>query len=153
MLAYCFVIDEEKGLVQLGAGCPDEYYIEIGMKKHKVKQSDINSQWYLYDKCPMKTKEQKEKEEKERVANLTCTKRVFVLMLQELGIDYFEQLLPVIQADKSALLEWELCVELLRKNPLLDAFASKFGLTHEKLDNLFKYANGEITLSEFKAGA
>lgn len=153
MLAYCFVIDEEKGLVQLGADCPDEYYIEIGMKKHKVKQSDINSQWYLYDKCPMKTKEQKEKEEKERVANLTCTKRVFVLMLQELGIDYFEQLLPVIQADKSALLEWELCVELLRKNPLLDAFASKFGLTHEKLDNLFKYANGEITLSEFKAGA
>lgn len=54
MLKYCKIIDEETGLVQVGAGCSDEYYIEIGMKKRNVKQSDVDNNWYLYDKCPIK---------------------------------------------------------------------------------------------------
>ena len=64
MLKYCFITDEEKGLVQLGVGCPDEYYIEIGMQKRDVKQSDIDFQWYLSEKCPMKTEEEKFNEAK-----------------------------------------------------------------------------------------
>lgn len=59
MIRYCFIKDEETGLVQLGAGCSDEYYIEIGMEQREVQQSDINYQWYLAEKCPMKTEEQK----------------------------------------------------------------------------------------------
>lgn len=54
MLKYCKIINEETGLVQIGAGCPDEYYIEIGMEKRNVKQSDVDGEWYLYDKCPVK---------------------------------------------------------------------------------------------------
>lgn len=54
MRAYCLILDEETGLVQKGEGCPDEYYIEIGMVKRNIRQSDINGEWYLYDKCPMK---------------------------------------------------------------------------------------------------
>lgn len=54
MKAYCKIIDEETGLVQKGVGCPDEYYIEIGMKIRDIKQSDIDSEWYLAEKCPMK---------------------------------------------------------------------------------------------------
>jgi len=87
--------------------------------------------------------------EAERVANLTCTKRVFVLMLEQLGHDYFEQIQPLIDANRQAKLEWELCVELQRKNPLLDIVASEIGVTSEQLDNLFKAANGEITQEEF----
>jgi len=59
MLKYCFILDEEKGTVQLGAGCPDEYYIEIGMQQRDVDQSDIDFQWYLTEKCPKKSEEQK----------------------------------------------------------------------------------------------
>ena len=54
MRAYCLILDEETGLVQKGEGCPDEYYEEIGMVKRNIRQSDINGEWYLYDKCPMK---------------------------------------------------------------------------------------------------
>lgn len=148
-MKYCKILDEETGLVQLGAGCPDEYYKEIGMVQRDVQQSDIDFQWYLSELCPMKTPEQKEQEEKERVQNLQCTKRVFVLMLEQLGLDYYEQILPLIQANRQAQLEWDLCVELQRKNPLLDVMGAQLGITPERIDNLFKYANGEITQQEF----
>lgn len=97
-------------------------------------------------------KEKKRKEEAERVGNLQCTKRVFVLMLEQLGLDYFEQIEPAINANRQAKLEWELCVELQRKNPLLDQLAAQFGVTSKQLDDLFKFANGEITQQEFLGG-
>ena len=59
MIKYCFIIDEEKGLVQLGVGCPDEYYIEIGMEQREVEQSEVDFQWYLSEKCPHYTEEEK----------------------------------------------------------------------------------------------
>ena len=92
----------------------------------------------------------KEAQEKERIGNLKCTKRVFVLLLEELGLDYFEQIEPAIAANRQARLEWELCVELERKNPLIDQLAAQFDVTPEQIDYLFKYANGEITVEEFR---
>lgn len=94
---------------------------------------------------------EQERKEKERVGKLTCTKRVFALMLQEMGIDYLTVLLPKIESNPQAKLEWDLCVELERQNPLLDVMALQLGITSEKLDGLFKYANGEITIDEFRA--
>ena len=87
--------------------------------------------------------------EKERIGNLTCTKRVFALMLQELGISY-SQLKELIATNEQAQLEWDLCVELERKNPLLDIMALQLGITAEQLDGLFRYANGEITIEQFR---
>ena len=96
--------------------------------------------------------EEKQKaKEKERIGNLTCTKRVFALMLQELGVDYLTVLLPLIESNSQAKLEWDLCVELERKNPLLDVMGMQLSITPEQLDGLFRYANGEITIDEFKA--
>ena len=88
--------------------------------------------------------------EKERIAKLKCTKRVFVLMLQELGISY-NQLKELISTNEQAQLEWDLCVELERANPLLDLMAIQLGVTSEQLDGLFRYANGEITIEEFRS--
>lgn len=98
---------------------------------------------------PNYEEEQAEKE-RERIAHLKCTKRVFVLMLEQLGLDYFEQIEPMINANRDAKLQWTLCVELERSNPLLDAIGGELGITHEQLDNLFRYANGEITEKEFR---
>ena len=94
--------------------------------------------------------EKKAQEEKERIAKLTCTKRVFALMLQELGITY-TQLKQLISTNEQAQLEWDLCVELERANPLLDIMAGQMGISSEQLDGLFRYANGEIELEDFKA--
>lgn len=81
--------------------------------------------------------------EKDRISKLTCTKRVFVLMLEQMGLDYFEQILPLIESNRQAKLEWDLCVSLERSNRLLDIFASQLGVTPSQLDKLFQYANGE----------
>jgi hypothetical protein len=89
------------------------------------------------------TEEELELQEKERISNLKCTKRVFVLMLEKMGLDYFEQILPLIEGNRQAKLEWELCVELERANPLLDILAKELGVTSQQLDKLFQYANGE----------
>lgn len=97
------------------------------------------------------TEEEIEEQKKEHIRSLTCTKRVFALMLQELGVDYLTQLKPLIESNPQAQLEWELCVELLRANPMLDLMANQLGITSEQLDRLFQYANGEITEEEFIA--
>lgn len=95
--------------------------------------------------------EKQKQKERERIAKLSCTKRDFALMLQELGVDYFTTLKPLIESNLQAQLEWELCERLYRFNPMLDLMATQLGVTSEQLDGLFKYANGEITLDEFKS--
>ena len=95
------------------------------------------------------TEDELELEENIRISKLTCTKRVFALMLQELGISY-TMLKQLIATNEQAQLEWDLCVELQRSNPLLDIMALQLGVTSEQLDGLFKYANGEITIEQFK---
>ena len=94
--------------------------------------------------------EEQEQKEKERIAKLTCTKRVFALMLQEVGISYLTMLKPLIESNPQAQLEWELCVELERSNPLLDIMAAQLMITPEHLDLIFRYANGELTEEEFR---
>lgn len=89
------------------------------------------------------TKEEEEQQEKERIAHLKCTKRVLALMLQQLGISY-SQLKELIASNEQAQLEWELCVELERCNPLLDIFGAQLGIPPEQIDIMFKYANGEV---------
>ena len=93
--------------------------------------------------------QEQEQKEKERIAKLTCTKRVFALMLQELGITY-TMLKQLIATNEQAQLEWDLCIELERANPLLDIMAAQLGITSEQLDGLFRYANGEITIEDFR---
>ena len=121
-----------------------EFIVEQNLNNgYEIRETEFALEAWGY------TEEEEEEEEEERIGNLQCTKRVFVLMLEQLGLDYFEQLEPVINANRQAKLEWELCVELQRKNPLLDQLALQFGITPKQLDDLFKFANGEITQEEF----
>ena len=89
----------------------------------------------------------KRQKEAERISHLKCTKRVLALILQEMGISY-SQLKELIATSEQAQLEWDLCIELERCNPLIDIFGHSLGISSEQIDNIFKYANGEIpTLS------
>ena len=117
----------------------------------KVEETDLE---YILDgeEYVLKDEAWEEKQaliEQERIGNLKCTKRVFALMLQELGISY-TQLKELIATNEQAQLEWDLCVELERKNPLLDIMALQLNITPTQLDGLFRYANNEITIEEFK---
>ena len=86
--------------------------------------------------------------EKERIANLRCTKRVLALVLKELGVSY-ANLQALIATNEDAQLEWDLCVELERSNPLLDILGSELGISPTTIDKIFKYANGEIGKEDF----
>ena len=86
--------------------------------------------------------EEQEQKEKERIGNLQITKRVFMLALQQLGISY-TQLKELIATNEQAQMEWELCVELQRKNQFLDIMASTMGVSPKMLDYIFQKANGE----------
>ena len=149
MIKYAKQINEN-GECLIFIGSDIEWGISQGYAQLDVKQSDIDSNWYLTEKCPMKTDEQKELEEKERIAKLKCTKRIFAIMLQEVGISYLTVLKPLIESNPQAQLEWELCVELERGNPLLDIMAAQLMITSEHLDLIFRYANGELTEEEFR---
>jgi len=137
---------------------PDPYIILTTEELNTIAQATDKVAFVINNELVMKDREEYEREEAarkeaERIKNLQCTKRVFVLMLQELGINYYEHIVPLLESNTQAKLEWELCVELLRKNPLLDTMAAQFGITSTQLDNLFKYANGEITLEQFRGEA
>lgn len=87
--------------------------------------------------------EEQAQKERERIGNLQVTKRVFMLGLQQLGITY-TQLKELIATNEQAQMEWDLCVELQRKNPLLDIMGAQLGVSSEILDYIFRKANGEI---------
>lgn len=143
VVKYCEILDEEKGLVILGAGCTDEYYEEIGMKKRDVRQSDIDFNWYLYDLCPMKTEEQKRKEkeeyEKMRRMNANMTKYdFFKKVLAPNGIDY-TQLNKILATNEDYKIAWDLCERVYREDEILVGAVKKFipKLTDEELDRIF----------------
>lgn len=66
MLKYAKIINSDTGLCSVGLGSNEKYFKSIGMEIVDVEQSDIDLQWYLTEKCPMKTDRQKEIEEIEK---------------------------------------------------------------------------------------
>lgn len=59
MIKYAQLINEETGLCSVGTGTNTEFYKSIGMVELDVQRSDIDNAWYLTEKCPMKSDEEK----------------------------------------------------------------------------------------------
>lgn len=110
-----------------------------------IEETDIEYELYNGEYLTPSEIAQKERE---RIGELQVTKRVFMLGLQQLGITY-TQLKNLLTTSEQAQMEWDLCVELQRKNPLLDIMASQMGVSSEMLDYIFRKANGEDVPEEF----
>ena len=119
--------EQEKNSFLIENTCKNDYQI-------KETVTDLEAWGY--------TEEEQVQKERERIGNLQITKRVFALGLQQLGITY-TQLKELIATNEQAQLEWDLCVELQRSNPLLDVMAAQLGVSSEMLDYIFRKANGE----------
>ena len=65
MIKYAKIINQETGLCEVGTGTNIEFYQSIGMTEMDVDQSDIDSNWYLTEKCPHYTPEEKEQIERQ----------------------------------------------------------------------------------------
>ena len=55
MIKFAKLINEETGLCEVGIGTNTQFYQSMGMIELDVQQSDIDNQWYLVEKCPMKS--------------------------------------------------------------------------------------------------
>lgn len=83
---------------------------------------------------------EKLQKEKERIAQLSLTKReVFLALYKDKGITP-EQIKAQITSPE-ALIELEYANDYFRGNPLIDLIGQKLGYTSEELDYLFEYKN------------
>lgn len=97
---------------------------------YELKETDVALEAWGY------TEEEIEKQEKERIAKLSLTKReVFLALYKDKGITP-EQLKAQI-TDPEALIEFEYATEYYRGNPLIDRIGETLGYTPEQLDYLF----------------
>ena len=137
MIKYAQLINEDTGLCSIGTGTNIDFYKSIGMTELDVQQSDVDNNWYLIDKCPMKTDEEKELEEKKRVAMLRMTPRDFLLAITQMGVD-FAKIKELMAANPQVEIELNYCNYVYRGNALLDQLCGQFGITTTQLDELFK---------------
>jgi hypothetical protein len=145
MLKYAKVENQITGLCTIGLSADSEYYQSIGMTLQDVEQSDVDNDWYLAEKCPHLTPEQKAQRERDRLNQLSLTKReVFLALYNDKGITP-EQLKSQIQ-NPQALIEFEYATDYYRGNPLIDTIGQMLGYTTEQLDYLFE--NGELPRGE-----
>lgn len=134
---YCKVLNNNTGLVQIGVGCSNEYYEEIGMRIRNVEQSEKDSEWYLTEKCPHYTPEEIEQMERERIANLSLTKRdVFLALFEDKGIT--PEIIRAQITDEKSLIEFDYAKDYYRGNPLIDLIGQSLGYSSEDLDYLFE---------------
>ena len=149
MIKYCKIINKEKGLGEIATGTNANFYKSIGMTQLDVQQSDIDNCWYLADKCPMKTEEEKIQEETKRIAMLNLTAAdVERAIYKAKGLD-FDDILTLIEAqplneDGKAILDIKaLKIELkannfYRGNPYINQVGTLLGLTSQQLDEFFE---------------
>ena len=137
MILYAKIENEETGLCTVGTGTNNAFYRSMGMQPLDVQQSDVDGFWYLKDKCPMKTDEEKELEEKKRVAMLRMTPRDFLLAITQMGVD-FAKIKELMAANPQVEIELNYCNYVYRGNALLDQLCGQFGITTTQLDELFK---------------
>lgn len=144
MIKYAKVINEQTGLVDVGVGTNVNFYQSIGMIELDVQQSDIDNNWYLAEKCPMKTDEEKEREERKRLNMLFLTGAdVERGIYQAKGMD-FDDIMAFVMANPPQGLDVKaLKIELkanhfYRGNPYVNVVGVLLGFTEEQLDKFFE---------------
>ena len=108
MIKYAKIINQETGLCEVGTGTNIEFYKSLGMVELDVQKSDVDGNYYLSSKCPMKSDEELAQEEQDRINHLTCTALDLITFIKSLGLTD-EQVLAYLQANPSVQLQLTLC--------------------------------------------
>ena len=144
MIKYAKIVNEETGLVEVGLGTNTSFYQSIGMVALDVKQSDIDNAWYLTEKCPMKTDEEKAKEERKRLDNLSMTRGdVFEALILAKGLGKAQIRAMIEQAELDTVTKalylnrFDEALEFYRGYPIFDMLGQALQITSEMLDKFF----------------
>lgn len=154
MIKYAKYIDEEIGTVNVGLGENSEFYQSIGYIEMDVEKSEIDNQYYISEKCPHYTEEEKKQKERELLNKLNVTRGdVFEALIRARGIEQtdIEQLisfLPVPELDKK-IYQSRLAnaLNFYREFPLFDILGITLDpqITPQMWDNYFVKATDEET--------
>lgn len=87
--------------------------------------------------------EEQAQKEKERVAMLHMTPLDFLKAIIKMGISY-DTIKGIMEANPEVDMEMKYCQNVYRGHPMINQFATQFGVSQEQLDYIFKKANGEI---------
>ena len=144
MIKYTKILNDETGLCSVGEGTNSAYYKSIGMVELDVQQSDIDNAWYLAEKCPMKSDEEKAKEERERLDNLSMTRGdVFEALILAKGLGKAQIRAMIEQAELDTVTKalylnrFDEALEFYRGYPIFDMLGQALGITGEMLDKFF----------------
>lgn len=144
MIKYAQLINEETGLCSVGIGTNIDFYKSIGMVELDVQQSDIDNAWYLAEKCPMKSDEEKAKEERERLDNLSLTRGdVFEALILAKGLGKAQIRAMIEQAELDTVTKalylnrFDEALEFYRGYPIFDMLGQALQITSEMLDKFF----------------
>ena len=145
MILYAKIENEETGLCTVGTGTNNTFYRSMGMQPLDVQQSDVDGFWYLKDKCPMKTDEEKAEEERERLNNLSMTRGdVFeaLILAKGLGKSQIRAMIEKAELDTVTkalyLNRFDEALEFYRGYPIFDMLGQALGITGEMLDKFFE---------------
>ena len=145
MIKYAKIINQETGLCEVGTGTNTEFYKSIGMVELDVQQSDIDNSWYLADKCPMKSDEEKAKAERERLDKLSMTRGdVFEALILARGLTKPQIRAMIEQAELDTVTKalylnrFDEALQFYRGYPIFDMLGQALGITSEQLDKFFE---------------
>ena len=110
--------------------CTDEQFEDFQQGKLIFDENDILVEHPNYA-------EEKELEEKKRIAMLKMTPRDFLLAITQMGVD-FAKIKELMAANPQVEIELNYCNYVYRGNALLDQLCGQFGITTTQLDELFK---------------
>lgn len=146
MILYAKIENEETGLCTVGTGTNNAFYRSMGMQPLEVQQSDVDGFWYLKDKCPMKTDEEKAEEERERLNILSMTRGdMFEAIILAFGktkadirsmIENVEGLTDIERA--LYLNRFDEALDFYRGYPAVDLIGKMLGVSSEQLDKFFE---------------
>ena len=123
------------------------------LEQREVEQSEVDFQWYLAERCPHKSEEEKEREECERINNLTLTAADVERAIYEAkGMDFDDLVQFVIDTNIVGFDVKRLKIELKANNfyrghKYVNMIGQMLGYTSNDMDYLFenkKFPDKEI---------
>lgn len=107
----------------------------------EIQETEEGYTVYNYQLVTLEEAEEiKKQEEHARIMELKMTPLDFLKAIIKLGISY-DTIKQLMEANPEVDMEMRYCQNVYRKHPMLEQFATQFGVTSEQLDNIFIQAN------------
>lgn len=111
MLKYAQIVNDKTGLCSVANGTNVEFYKSLGMVELDVQKSDVDGNYYLSTKCPMKSEAEKKSENQEVINHLVCTALDLATFIKQAGLTDAE-IVQFLNSNPSLQLQLTLCKDV-----------------------------------------